>query len=85
MSRWTIEKSGTGIEKSGTGIEKSGTGIEKSGTGIEKSGTGIEKSGTGNYFAFYLEHGYICRIPDVDVRTNPNKQPNGLNDHNQAI
>ena len=47
MSRWLIEKSGTGIEKSGTGIEKSGTGIEKSGTGIEKSGTGIEKSGTG--------------------------------------
>ena len=47
MSRWTIEKSGTGIEKAGTGIEKSGTGIEKSGTGIEKSGTGIEKSGTG--------------------------------------
>ena len=47
MSRWNIEKSGTGIEKSGTGIEKSGTGIEKSGTGIEKSGTGIEKSGTG--------------------------------------
>ncbi len=47
MSRWIIEKSGTGIEKSGTGIEKSGTGIEKSGTGIEKSGTGIEKSGTG--------------------------------------
>ncbi|MBT8038852.1 MAG: hypothetical protein HKO85_09320, partial [Xanthomonadales bacterium] len=47
MSRWTIEKNGTGIEKSGTGIEKSGTGIEKSGTGIEKSGTGIEKSGTG--------------------------------------
>ena len=46
MSRWTIEKNGTGIEKSGTGIEKSGTGIEKSGTGIEKSGTGIEKSGT---------------------------------------
>ena len=43
MSRWTIEKSGTGIEKSGTGIEKSGTGIEKSGTGIEKSGTGIRK------------------------------------------
>jgi hypothetical protein len=34
MSRWTIEKSGTGIEKSGTGIEKSGTGIEKAGTGI---------------------------------------------------
>ena len=47
MSRWMIEKSGTGIEKSGTGIEKSGTGIEKSGTGIERSGTGIEKSGTG--------------------------------------
>ena len=47
MSRWTIEKSGTGIEKAGTGIEKAGTGIEKSGTGIEKSGTGIEKSGTG--------------------------------------
>jgi len=47
MTRWMIEKSGTGIEKSGTGIEKSGTGIEKSGTGIEKSGTGIEKSGTG--------------------------------------
>ena len=47
MSRWMIEKNGTGIEKSGTGIEKSGTGIEKSGTGIEKSGTGIEKSGTG--------------------------------------
>ncbi len=47
MTRWTIEKDGTGIEKSGTGIEKSGTGIEKSGTGIEKSGTGIEKSGTG--------------------------------------
>lgn len=47
MSRWMIEKDGTGIEKSGTGIEKAGTGIEKSGTGIEKSGTGIEKSGTG--------------------------------------
>ena len=47
MTRWMIEKDGTGIEKSGTGIEKSGTGIEKSGTGIEKSGTGIEKSGTG--------------------------------------
>jgi len=44
MSRWMIEKDGTGIEKSGTGIEKSGTGIEKSGTGIEKSGTGIRKS-----------------------------------------
>ena len=36
MSRWTIEKSGTGIEKSGTGIEKSGTGVEKAGTGIRK-------------------------------------------------
>ena len=47
MSRWIIEKDGTGIEKSGTGIEKSGTGIEKSGTGIEKAGTGIEKAGTG--------------------------------------
>ena len=47
MSRWNIEKDGTGIEKSGTGIEKSGTGIEKSGTGIEKSGTGIERAGTG--------------------------------------
>ena len=47
MSRWMIEKDGTGIEKSGTGIEKAGTGIEKSGTGIEKAGTGIEKSGTG--------------------------------------
>ena len=43
MSRWYVEKDGTGIEKSGTGIEKSGTGIEKSGTGIEKSGTGIRK------------------------------------------
>jgi hypothetical protein len=30
MTRWTIEKSGTGIEKSGTGIEKSGTGIRRS-------------------------------------------------------
>ena len=47
MSRWMIEKSGTGIEKSGTGIEKSGTGIERAGTGIERAGTGIEKSGTG--------------------------------------
>ncbi len=37
MTRWMIEKDGTGIEKSGTGIEKSGTGIEKSGTGIRKS------------------------------------------------
>jgi hypothetical protein len=44
MSRWKIEKNGTGIEKSGTGIAKSGTGIEKSGTGIEKSGTGIRRS-----------------------------------------
>ncbi len=43
MSRWMIEKDGTGIEKSGTGIEKSGTGIEKSGSGIEKSGTGIRR------------------------------------------
>ena len=47
MSRWIIEKDGTGIEKSGTGIEKAGTGIEKSGTGVEKAGTGVEKSGTG--------------------------------------
>jgi len=54
MSRWMIEKAGTGIEKSGSGIEKSGTGIERSGTGIERSGTGIdssfwtiEKAGTG--------------------------------------
>ncbi len=47
MSRWMIEKDGTGIEKSGTGIERAGTGIEKSGTGVEKAGTGIEKSGTG--------------------------------------
>ena len=45
MSRWMIEKDGTGIEKSGTGIEKSGTGIEKSGTGVEKSGTGIVYAG----------------------------------------
>ena len=37
MTRWYIEKSGTGIEKSGTGIEKSGTGIEKSGTGLRKT------------------------------------------------
>jgi hypothetical protein len=54
MSRWIIEKDGTGIEKSGTGIEKSGTGIEKAGTGIEKSGTGIEKSGTG------IRHGLLA-------------------------
>ena len=54
MSRWKIEKSGTGIEKSGTGIEKAGTGIEKSGTGIEKAGTGIEKSGTG------IRHGLLA-------------------------
>ena len=47
MSRWMIERNGTGIEKSGTGIERAGTGIEKSGTGVEKAGTGIEKSGTG--------------------------------------
>ena len=47
MSRWTIEKNGTGIRKNGTGIERAGTGIEKSGTGVEKAGTGIEKSGTG--------------------------------------
>ena len=47
MTRWMIEKDGTGIEKFGTAIEKDGTGIEKSGTGIEKDGTGIEKSGTG--------------------------------------
>ena len=52
MSRWNVEKSGTGIEKSGTGIEKSGTGIEKAGSGIEKSGTGIEKSGSGIRSAF---------------------------------
>ncbi len=49
MTRWTIEKDGTGIEKSGTGIEKDGTGIEKSGTGIEKSGTGIRKRSIGTY------------------------------------
>jgi hypothetical protein len=36
MTRWMIEKDGTGIEKDGTGIEKDGTGIEKSGTGIRK-------------------------------------------------
>ena len=47
MSRWMIEKNGTGMEKAGTGIEKAGTGIERAGTGIEKSGTGIEKAGTG--------------------------------------
>ena len=41
MSRWMIEKDGSGIEKSGTGIEKSGTGIEKSGTGIESIGKGV--------------------------------------------
>ena len=57
MSRWTIEKSGTGIEKSGTGIEKSGTGIERAGTGIKNAGFGIEKSGTGirrGFLAFSL-------------------------------
>ena len=52
MSRWMIEKSGTGIEKAGTGIEKAGTGIEKAGTGIEKSGTGIEKSPLIERFVF---------------------------------
>jgi hypothetical protein len=47
MSRWIIERQGTGIERSGTGIERSGTGIERSGTGIERSGSGVERSGTG--------------------------------------
>ncbi len=47
MTRWMIERSGTGIERNGTGIERNGTGIERSGTGIERSGTGIESSGTG--------------------------------------
>ncbi len=65
MSRWTIEKDGTGIEKSGTGVEKSGTGIEKSGTGIEKSGTGIEKSGTGiQRFVF------ACAIAFISFASN---------------
>jgi hypothetical protein len=44
MSRWQIEKSGSGIEKSGSGIEKSGSGIEKNDSGIEKSGTGLRKT-----------------------------------------
>jgi hypothetical protein len=67
MSRWTIEKSGTGIEKSGTGIEKSGTGIEKSGTGVEKSGTGIEKSGTG------IRRGLLsCALASLVLGTNVN-------------
>ncbi len=43
MTRWNVEKSGTGIEGAGTGIEKYGTGIEGAGTGIEKSGTGLRK------------------------------------------
>jgi hypothetical protein len=62
MSRWMIERSGTGIGKSGTGIEKSGTGIEKSGTGIEKDGTGIEKSGTGirRFFVTCTLAGLLC-------------------------
>jgi hypothetical protein len=67
MSRWTIEKSGTGIEKSGTGIEKSGTGIEKSGTGIEKSGTGIEKSGTGIRKGFL-----VCSLAALAFTTHVN-------------
>ncbi len=67
MTRWTIEKSGTGIEKSGTGIEKSGTGIEKSGTGIEKSGTGIEKSGTG------IRKGFLaCSLAALAFTTQTN-------------
>ena len=76
MSRWMIEKSGTGIEKSGTGIEKSGTGIEKSGTGIEKSGTGIEKSGTG------IRRGLLaCSIAALAFTTQVNAseiRPEGL-------
>lgn len=47
MSRWIIERSGTGVERAGTGARVAGTGVERNGTGIEKSGTGIEKSGTG--------------------------------------
>ena len=43
MSRWTIEKSGTGIEKSGTGIEKAGSGIEKAGTGIRKANSMVQR------------------------------------------
>ena len=70
MSRWTIEKSGTGIEKSGTGIEKSGTGIEKSGTGIEKSGTGIEKSGTG------IRRGLLaCALAAISCTASLNAAP----------
>jgi len=76
MSRWMIEKSGTGIEKSGTGIEKSGTGIEKSGTGIEKSGTGIEKSGTG------IRRGFLaCSIATLAFASQVNAsdfRPEGL-------
>ena len=71
MSRWLIEKSGTGIEKSGTGIEKSGTGIEKSGTGIEKSGTGIEKSGTG------IRKGFLaCSLAALTFAANLNAATN---------
>ncbi|NIO12421.1 MAG: hypothetical protein GTO01_02605, partial [Xanthomonadales bacterium] len=47
MSRWFVEKNGSGVEKAGTGIEKAGTGVEKTGTGIEKAGSGIEKAGSG--------------------------------------
>jgi hypothetical protein len=47
MSRWEIEKAGSGIEKAGSGIEKAGSGIEKAGSGIEKAGSGIEKAGSG--------------------------------------
>ena len=47
MTRWMIEKSGSGIEKAGSGIEKAGSGIEKAGSGIEKEGSGIEKAGSG--------------------------------------
>jgi hypothetical protein len=76
MSRWMIEKNGTGIEKSGTGIEKSGTGIEKSGTGIEKSGTGIEKSGTGIRKGFL-----VCSIAALALTSQVNAseiRPEGL-------
>jgi hypothetical protein len=72
MSRWMIEKNGTGVEKSGTGIEKSGTGIEKSGTGIEKSGTGIEKSGTGirkGLLAFSIcALGFVSQVQATESR-----------------
>ena len=37
MTRWIIEKSGSGIEKADLGIEKAGSGIEKAGSGIQKS------------------------------------------------